>query len=416
MSRPSRLSLLAAGVAAAAVFGLAACDKVPLLAPTGTVINLTLASEIAALNSDVEVIAVLIENGGTSSGTGTNSTTTAAGTPVQNGTLVSFTTTIGSIEPAEARTNNGRVTVKLHTGGTSGKATITAYSGGAKSTTQLTIGAAAVDHILTTASPASLSSAGGQTTVSARVEDADGNGISGVAVQFTTNKGTLSAASANTNSSGVATTVLTTNAAATVTATVGAKTSQVTVNVATAASLTVSGPASAVSVSSPATFTINAGSTVPLKNITITYGDGDSQNLGSFSSSQNATHYYASPGIKTVTVAGTDPDGVAVQSSTQIAITNLTVTVSVAPSTASGARDSTVFTFTATVAPNTASIDSYTWEFDDSVTDTTNGGSITHVYRSTGPTATGEGTKTVTVTVRPTFGNTYKAIVQVVVS
>lgn len=392
------------------MFGLAACDKVPLLAPTGTVINLTLASEVAALNSDVEVIAVLIENGGSSSGTGTNSTTTAAGTPVQNGTLVSFTTTIGSIEPAEARTNNGRVTVKLHTGGTSGKATVTAYSGGAKSTTQLTIGAAAVDHILTTAAPASLSSAGGTTTVSARVEDADGNGVSGVAVQFTTTKGTLSASSANTNSNGVATSVLTTTAAATVTATVGAKTSQVTVNVATAASLTVSGPSSSVSVSSPATFTVNAGSTVPLKNITITYGDGDSQNLGAFTGSQPSTHYYSTAGIKTVTVAGTDPDGILVQSSTQVAITNLTVTVSASPT--SGTRGTTVFTFTSTVSPSTASIDSYTWEFGDGVTDTTNGGSITHVYE----TSVAPGTKTVTVTVRPTFGNTYKAIVQVVVS
>ncbi|TAK12047.1 MAG: hypothetical protein EPO35_11725, partial [Acidobacteria bacterium] len=248
MSRFSRLSIILAGLGLTAALGLTACERVPLLAPTGTVINLTLASDVAALNSSVDVIAVLIENGGTSgTGTGTSSSTTAAGTPVQNGTVVSFTTTIGTIEPAEAKTQNGRVNVKLVTGGQSGKATITAYSGGAKSTAQITIGAAAVDHILTTASPANLSSSGGSTTISARVEDVSGNGLVGIPVQFTSTKGTLSASTVNTNSNGVATTTLSTTVAADVTATVGAKTSKVTVNVATRASVTVTGPTSTVS-------------------------------------------------------------------------------------------------------------------------------------------------------------------------
>src|SRR3990167_8458035 len=72
----------------------AACDKVPLTAPTGSVITLFAAASIMPLNGEVEIVATVIENGttttsGTGPGTGTTSSTTpGAGTPVQNGTLI----------------------------------------------------------------------------------------------------------------------------------------------------------------------------------------------------------------------------------------------------------------------------------------------------------------------------------------
>src|SRR5688500_11048858 len=94
------------------------CDKVPLLAPTGSVITLFPTATTVPSNGSMEIIATVIEQGvaqttGTGTGGGTTTTPTAtstagAGTPVQNGTLVSFTTTIGRIEPREARTNNGQ--------------------------------------------------------------------------------------------------------------------------------------------------------------------------------------------------------------------------------------------------------------------------------------------------------------------
>src|SRR6185436_4206286 len=123
-----------APLAAAAIVGLigilssvVGCDKVPLLAPTGTVITLFASTTNVPLNGSVEIVASVIENGTTSTpGTGTGGTgstsTSGAGTPVQNGTLVSFTTTIGRIEPSEARTKNGEVRVRLLTTGTSGAA------------------------------------------------------------------------------------------------------------------------------------------------------------------------------------------------------------------------------------------------------------------------------------------------------
>ena len=43
---------------------------------------------------------------------------------------MTFSTTIGTIDPAEARTNAGKATVRLVAGGRSGRATVRAFSGG----------------------------------------------------------------------------------------------------------------------------------------------------------------------------------------------------------------------------------------------------------------------------------------------
>src|SRR5215207_3324932 len=70
----------------------AACDKVPLLAPSGTVITIFPANTTVPLNGEVEIIATVIENGtvttatpgtGTGGTGGTTTTTKGAGTPVQ---------------------------------------------------------------------------------------------------------------------------------------------------------------------------------------------------------------------------------------------------------------------------------------------------------------------------------------------
>lgn len=394
--------------------GVAACDKVPLLAPTGTVINLTATSEIAALNSSVDLIAVLIENG-TSSGTGTgtastSSSSSAAGTPVQNGTVVSFTSTIGRIEPAEAKTSNGRVTVKLVTTGESGKATITAFSGGAKSTIQVTIGSAAVKTITVSASPSNLSSNGGTTTVSARVEDSNGNGLVGVPVTFTSTRGTLGAGSANTNSVGIATTTLTTTAAADVTASVGAVNSKVTIGVAARATISVTGPSSTVSVSSPATFTVNTGSTVPVTNVTINYGDGTSKALGALSGSQSVTHFYASTGIFDVTIAATDADSVVTTAGTQVAIVGIGLGLQ---SSAATVARGTAILFTAAVTPNTVAIDHFEWDFGDGTNkETTTSTTQNHVFDP----AITAGIKTVSVRVVPLYGASYVTSIQIPVT
>src|SRR5438445_5991951 len=86
-----------------------ACQKVPLLAPSGSTITLTAAATALPLNGSAQIIAQLLE---------------AGGTPPQDGTLVVFTTSLGSIQPAEAQTSGGRVTVTFNAGPASGTATI----------------------------------------------------------------------------------------------------------------------------------------------------------------------------------------------------------------------------------------------------------------------------------------------------
>src|SRR5688500_5397056 len=95
----------------------AACQKVPLLAPSGSSIILTASNTAIPANGTVELDAQVLE---------------PSGTPPHQGTHVTYTTTLGVLEPAEAKTDiNGRVRVLFRANGANGTATITASSGGA---------------------------------------------------------------------------------------------------------------------------------------------------------------------------------------------------------------------------------------------------------------------------------------------
>src|SRR5689334_9459691 len=109
----SRRALVVLGLVA--LVASAACDKVPLTAPTGSTVTLFSNTTIVPVNGTAEITATVIE---------------AGGTQVQNGTLVTFTTTIGQLDPAEARTRDGKVTVRLVAGSRSGRAVVRAFSGG----------------------------------------------------------------------------------------------------------------------------------------------------------------------------------------------------------------------------------------------------------------------------------------------
>src|SRR5215471_7340534 len=119
-------------VLASVIVGLfalvASCSKMPLLAPTGTVITLLPEATSVSLNSQTTIVATVIENGvATGGGSGTTTASrTGAGTPVQNGTQVTFTTKLGQIQPSRASTHDGEVQVTFITGSSAGTATITA--------------------------------------------------------------------------------------------------------------------------------------------------------------------------------------------------------------------------------------------------------------------------------------------------
>src|SRR5438094_719860 len=139
-------SLLRAAFGVLAV-GTVACQRVALLAPAGSTITLTALSSTLPLNGSTNVIAQVIE---------------PAGTPPQRGTLVTFTTSIGSVQPVEAETDpGGRVMVTFNAGKQSGMATITAISGGvttgALGAVKIAIGAAGVASLGMRADPSTIS-------------------------------------------------------------------------------------------------------------------------------------------------------------------------------------------------------------------------------------------------------------------
>ena len=201
----------------------AACHGVPLTAPSGTAITLLASANSLTVNGTADVTAILIE--GAQGLPGDNNQPgqriNGVGTPVHNGTVVTFLTTLGRLVPSEATTENGRATVALVGDGQRGVATITAISGGAIQTLEIIIGSTAPGRVILTASPPSLPPTGGTTTIQARVEDVDGNGLPGVSVSFGTSAGTLSAVSVLTDAVGFASTTLTSTETATVSASAG---------------------------------------------------------------------------------------------------------------------------------------------------------------------------------------------------
>ena len=378
---------------------VSACDKVPLLAPSGSVITLFPAAQTVPLNGQIEIVATVIENGVTATppANGTGGTTTTnqagAGTPVHNGTVVSFTTTLGRIEPSEARTHNGQVRVKFIASGQSGVATITAFSGGASAKIEnLAVGAAGAERVVLTASPQILGPAGGTAQIAARVEDTSGAGLAGVPVSFSASAGQLSASSAVTDETGTARTVLTTSRETTVTANVAGKTAELTVALNPRTGITLAGPTTSISAGLPASFTVGVGSTANVRDVTVDFGDGARQSLGAISGSTTVQHTYPTPDTYTVTAIATEASGFTEQVSTSVTILPAQPPgVIVTPSTTTPTVNQ-VFTVTANVSGATSTIQEYQWDFGDGRTRTTTGPQTTISYPVIG-------TKTIQVTV-----------------
>jgi hypothetical protein len=353
--------LASAGVLAAA------CDKLPLLAPQDSKITLSTASTIVQANGTTEIRATVLE---------------PSGTPVQNGTTVTFTTNLGAMSPTEARTLNGVAAARFIANGQSGAAAITAISGGAASEAlTLTVGAAAVNGISLNASPTRVPASGGTSVITATVTDTSGNSLQGVPVTFSSTAGSLSSTSVLSNPNGTSATTLATNREATVTATVAGKTATVVVGVGVRPIVTISASPEAT-VGGPTTFTISANPGTggdPLQQVTINYGDRRSTNLGPVTGSGiTVQHIYNDHGTYTATVTATDLSGESGTASTVIVVQPVVV-VSLAVS-----RKGNVATFTATVSPSDTVVAAYAWNFGDGESATTSTNQISHAYAEPG--------------------------------
>jgi hypothetical protein len=384
--------------------GASACDKMPLLAPAGTVITIFPTASNVPANGSTEIVATVIENGTTAAPPPTNGGTTGStgtagsGTPVHNGTLVTFTTTIGRIEPTEARTNNGQVRVRFFGNGQSGQATITAFSGGASGTFEnLMVGSAAAERVLISASPQTLGPAGGSTTITARVEDTSGSPLVGVPVTFSTNAGQLSATSASTDDGGVARTTLNTTRESTVTANVAGKTAELTIGLNPRTGVTIAGPTTSVSAGLPASFTVGVGQDANVRDVTVDFGDGRVRSLGALSGSTTVQNTYTLPDTYTVEAIATEASGFSERVSTSVTILPAQPPgVTIIPSTTTPTLNQ-IITLTANVSGATSTILLYQWDFGDGTTAETTGPQITKSYSSTG-------TKVIRVTVVQAVG------------
>lgn len=363
----------------ASLLSLAGCHKVPLTAPTGAGITLVGAENVAA-NGQMEITAVVMEGAlSGSSSTGGTTGTVAGGTPVHDGTVVTFTTTLGRFEPADVQTKDGKATTKLLTDGRSGVASIIAFSGSAKSETlSVNVGAAAATQLAVTASPQTLPGTGGTSTISAKVEDLQGNGISGVTVSFTTDKGNLSATSGVSNDQGIAVTTLTTTQDATVTALTGGGTSAlsgtVTVTLKPRTTVSISTAAGSAIVAVPVTFTVTPGTGAIITNVVVDFGDGSSVPLGAITAATTLSHPFRSQGVQTVKATATDSEGGTGTASTQIAVSPLVVSISF-----SGSTPGVPITLTANTSTG-ALIDKYEWDFGDSTFASTTSNATVHTF------------------------------------
>lgn len=304
------MTMVMRGCVVAVVFLAAvACDKVPLTAPTNSTITLTAPIRNLEFNGTTVITATVLES---------------SGSAVQNGTTVRFSTNLGSVDPIEAQTTNGLATTTLHAGTVSGVAQVRATSGaagggsgtGTGGTTvstnviDINVGAASAASVSLSASRTALPASGGTVTIIATVVDATGNRLRNVPVSFSSTSGTLSQSAASTDVNGEASIVLTAAAAATVTARVGAgdsaRTATVSITLATANSLALSAAPSPVTAGAPVTLTITStvGSGNVAPEVSVDWGDGTSDQIGTVGSSRTAVHIYASAGNYTIRATG----------------------------------------------------------------------------------------------------------------
>lgn len=186
-------ALVLAGLLAAA----AGCSKAAPTAPSGStlVLSVSPAAIVSATGSATASGILRLPDG-----------------LAQPGAQVQFTTTLGSLNPGIATTNNNGIATATLTGdGRIGTAKVMAYSGAVMSSeVDVTIGSPSASMTLQ-AIPATIPSSGGNIKLVAIVRDATGAPVAGAGVNFTTNVGRLASGGGIvlTNSTGQATDTLT---------------------------------------------------------------------------------------------------------------------------------------------------------------------------------------------------------------
>jgi len=372
-----------------AVAFLSACDKVPLLAPTESTITLTSSTTVVPVNGSAEITA---------------SVTESAGTPVQNGTVVTFTSSFGAIEPNEARTQGGKATVRFVASTQSGTARVGAFSGAARAeVVELLVGGAAAARIILTANPRTVSVTDGRSEIIATVLDASGNPLRGVPVTFAATTGQVSPGTAVTGDNGEARTTFTGSTSGRVSANAGGQTADVEIIVASPG-VTITPPAT-IEAGIAATFTVApATGSGAIREVVIDWGDGTTPTrLGAITGTTSVAHVFPRAGVFTIRATVTDAQGVTGTSTSVVNVieqAGIPVTLTATPNPVAIGTQAGLVNFTAGAGGlgggTTAS--SFTWDFGDGGSAFTTGSSTNHRY-------TAPGTYIAVVTVRTPAGN-----------
>lgn len=389
------------------VSAVASCERLPLVAPTSSAISLFAANTVIPTNGATQLTATVREQ---------------TGVPVQNGTVVTFTTTLGAIEPREARTENGAATVRLTSVGQTGIATVRAFSGNAASEpVDVRIGGAAAARVTLTATPTTLTAAGGTVQLVAVVTDATGNRLSGVPVTFTATAGAFGLGTVVTDLNGEARTTITTSRETVITASAGGQQAQATITVNAGPVVAVTAPTNLpIAGQQAAVFgiTVTPGGGVtgtPIANVRVDFGDDEFVNLGPVSGTVSVPHLYERGGSFLVTVTATDTSGQRTSVSTVAVIAapappaplNVNITAS-----ATVARPNQPVTFTASVTSTgggSTAVDFFEWTFigaDKTDLARTTGNSISYAFGSIG-------TKTIKVVAVGTLGSVGNGQIQI---
>lgn len=142
--RMARHRIVRTAVCLAALAVASACEDVAILAPTGSEMTLITNAASLAPNGSLDITAIILRGQFAVGDQGGTAVTPGGGPPVRDDTVVTFVTTLGRIEPAEAKTRDGKATVTLSGDGRSGTAKVTAFSGAAFATLDIEIVAAGV--------------------------------------------------------------------------------------------------------------------------------------------------------------------------------------------------------------------------------------------------------------------------------
>ncbi len=172
MMRARNISVLLIGVVLAL-----SCGKASPVAPAGT--TLTLSVNPTRINIEGEATATAIVR-------------RADGAPVNPGTIVNFSTSLGLVDPESSPTDDAGIATAVISGaGQIGIATVTASTGPtAPVSVELQIGSLASSMTLQ-ASPTSVGETGGEVDLLAVVRDDAGQLLKNLAINFSTSTGTL---------------------------------------------------------------------------------------------------------------------------------------------------------------------------------------------------------------------------------